>query len=46
MKVYGTSDDLVELEGSKYQENEIGGRYLGNHPVEKRNGRQRCFHLL
>ena len=23
MKVYGTSDDLVELEGSKYQENEI-----------------------
>lgn len=24
MKVYGTSDDLVELEGSKYQENEIG----------------------
>lgn len=24
MKVYGISDDLVELEGSKYQENEIG----------------------
>ena len=24
MKVYGTSDDLVQLEGSKYQENEIG----------------------
>lgn len=24
MKVYGTSDDLVELEGTKYQENEIG----------------------